>query len=68
MSLVSREKRGAVTLLTLNRPDKLNAMTRAMLDELGTALLEVEKDEDIRAVVLAGAGRAFSAGSSTSSP
>jgi len=62
MSLVSREMRGAVALLTLNRPDKLNAMTREMLDELSTALLEAEKDEDIRAVVLAGAGRAFSAG------
>ena len=62
MSLVSREKRGAVALLKLNRPEKLNAMTRPMLDELGAALVEAGQDEDVRAVVLAGEGRAFSAG------
>jgi len=62
MSLVNREKRGAVFLLKLNRPEKLNAMTRTMLDELREALVEAERDEDIRAVILAGEGRAFSAG------
>jgi enoyl-CoA hydratase len=62
MSLVNREKRGAVVLLKLNRPEKLNALTREMLDELSAALDEAERDEDIRAVILAGEGRAFSAG------
>lgn len=62
MSLVICEKRGAVALLKLNRPGKLNAMTRPMLDELGEALVDAERDDDIRVVVLAGEGRAFSAG------
>ena len=62
MSLLNQETRGAVALLKLNRPDKLNAMTRPMLDELGDALRAIERDDGIRAVVLAGEGRAFSAG------
>jgi enoyl-CoA hydratase len=61
-NLVNREKRGAVALLKLNRPEKLNAMTRPMLDELAEALEEAERDEETRVVVLAGEGRAFSAG------
>jgi enoyl-CoA hydratase len=51
-----------VVTLTLNRPDKLNAIDGAMLDALGEALAEIEGDRDIRAVILTGAGRAFSAG------
>ena len=62
MSLVTRETSGAVVLLKLNRPDKLNAMTRPMLDELGDALADIERNDAVRAVVLAGEGRAFSAG------
>jgi enoyl-CoA hydratase len=62
MSLVRYEKRGAIAILTLHRPEKLNAMTRAMLDELSAALVEAERDVDIRAVILTGEGRAFSAG------
>jgi enoyl-CoA hydratase/carnithine racemase len=52
----------AILTLTLNRPDKLNAIDSAMLDALGEALLAVERDPEIRAVILTGAGRAFSAG------
>ena len=62
MSLLIHENRGAVALLKLNRPDKLNAMTRPMLDELSDALEAIAHDDDIRVVVLAGEGRAFSAG------
>jgi enoyl-CoA hydratase len=58
--LVQRE--GAILTLTLNRPDKLNAIDGAMLDALGAALGEIERDREIRAVVMTGAGRAFSAG------
>lgn len=61
-SLVRSDRQGAVAVLTLNRPDKLNAVNAAMIDALDHALDEAEADEGVRAVVLAGAGRAFSAG------
>jgi len=48
--------------ITLNRPRVLNAINRELLDDLSTAMLQVEEDESVRAVVLTGAGRAFSAG------
>jgi enoyl-CoA hydratase/carnithine racemase len=57
------EARGPVALLTLNRPDKLNALDYPLIDRLMAALDAVEEDDAIRAVVLTGAGeRAFSAG------
>lgn len=53
----------AVARVTLNRPDKLNALDRAMIDALAGLLDQIEVDEHIRAIVLTGAGeRAFSAG------
>ena len=60
--LVRSELRGAIALLTLNRPDKLNAVNGEMIRELDRALDAAEADEAVRAIVLAGAGRAFSAG------
>jgi enoyl-CoA hydratase/carnithine racemase len=51
-----------VVTLTLNRPDKLNAIDSPMLDALAEILGEIEADPSCRAVVLTGAGRAFSAG------
>lgn len=56
------EMRGRVALLTLNRPDKLNALNYATNDLLLRRLDEIEVDEKIGAVVLTGSGRAFSAG------
>jgi enoyl-CoA hydratase len=56
------ETRGPVALLTLNRPDKLNAIDARMVRELGEALDRAEADDAVRCVVLQGAGRAFSAG------
>ena len=56
------EVEGAIASLTLNRPDKLNAINNEMVDELNHALDRAENDEDVRVIVLAGAGRAFSAG------
>jgi 2-(1,2-epoxy-1,2-dihydrophenyl)acetyl-CoA isomerase len=53
---------GGVLRLTLNRPAKLNAFTRAMLGELRSRLEEATTDPTCRVVVLTGAGRAFSAG------
>ena len=58
--LVQRD--GSILTLTLNRADKLNAIDGAMLDALGEALGEIERDPEISAVILTGAGRAFSAG------
>lgn len=62
MSLVEYRQQGAVAFLKLDRPDKLNAITRGMLDELGEHLARAEADDDVRAIVLHGEGRAFSAG------
>lgn len=57
------ERDGAVALLTLDRPAKLNALTRNMLGELLAAADELERDDDCRVVILAGAGdKAFCAG------
>ncbi len=56
------EDRGAVRVLTLNRPDKLNAINGALVRELGEALHAADAADDVVAIVLTGAGRAFSAG------
>lgn len=57
------ETRGAVAVVTMNRPDKLNACNTVMYRELDHALARIEADDGIRAVVMTGAGdRAFSAG------
>ena len=61
-SLVQYQRRGAIAILTLNRPDKLNAINAAMIDELGRALDAAETDDAVRVIVVAGAGKAFSAG------
>jgi 2-(1,2-epoxy-1,2-dihydrophenyl)acetyl-CoA isomerase len=55
-------RQGAVAVVTLNRPDRLNAMTRAMLLDLLAVLESLAADDSVRAVVLTGAGRAFCAG------
>jgi len=57
------ERRGAVLILRLNRPEARNALTGSLLRGIGTAALEAEKDPEIRAIVLTGTGdRAFCAG------
>ena len=60
--LVRFERRDSLAVLTLNRPDKLNAINAAMIDGLHRALDAAEVDDAVRAVVLVGAGRAFSSG------
>ena len=62
VQLLLRDYSGGVATLTLNRPAQYNALSAALLSELLTALGNIAKDESIRAVVLAGAGRAFCAG------
>ena len=56
------ERHGAVAVVSLNRPDKLNSFNGALRRELLLAVREVNDDDSVRVVVLTGAGRAFSAG------
>ena len=56
------EKIGAVARLTLNRPECANALNAVMLNEIGIALEEIERDAGLRAVIVRGAGAAFSSG------
>src|SRR3546814_3591875 len=59
--LIDRPSRG-YAVVTLNRPAKLNALSRQLVDELGRALEQLAVDPDLRALVLTGAGKAFCAG------
>lgn len=56
------EKRGAVAWVTLNRPRQLNAYNMAMRDDLFEILSAIHEDSEVRAMVLTGAGEAFSTG------
>ena len=57
------EKRGGIAYVTVNRPEKLNALNRKVMEELGACFAEIRDDEDVRAVILTGAGeKAFVAG------
>ena len=56
------ERRDNVELLTLNRPEKLNAWTPSMAGELAEAIARANGDDEVGAVVLTGAGRGFCAG------
>ena len=56
------ENRGAVRVLTMNRPDKLNALNTELTSTLLAALEAADKDDSVRAVVLTGAGDAFCSG------
>lgn len=60
--LVSYDVRDNVAHVVLNRPDKLNALTLDMLDDLERAAKRASKDKSLRAVLLYGAGESFSAG------
>ena len=59
---VKYETRGAIGVVTLNRPEKLNAQKALMAQELLDAFKEVDADPDVRAVVFRGEGRAFCSG------
>ena len=63
MSLVLTARDGPVATVTLNRPEAMNALSRALRAELAAAMRGLAADESIRAIVLTGAGeRAFTAG------
>ncbi len=61
MDLLEQIKDG-VAILTMNRPERLNAMSRAMLEAMDAALVRLAADPEIGAVVLTGAGKGFCAG------
>lgn len=61
------ENKNRVALITLNRPDKMNAWTVTMMGELIDALGRAEADDDVRVIVVTGAGKAFCAGADLSS-
>ena len=60
--LVLYDTRGPAAWITLNRPEKLNAISRAMVDDLHEVLALALADDAVKIVVLTGAGKAFSAG------
>ena len=62
MSLVDLTADGGVRTITLNAPDRLNALDRPLLDELRAAVSQVAGDAEARALVVTGAGRGFCAG------
>lgn len=56
------DRRGAVGLITLNRPEALNALNKALMDELTAAVDELEADDAVHCLVLTGSTKAFAAG------
>ena len=57
------EKRDdGVALVTLNRPKALNALNHALFKDLNAALMQLDKDPEVKAIVLTGSDRAFAAG------
>jgi enoyl-CoA hydratase len=62
VSVVVYERRGPAAWLTLNRPDKLNALSYELVRELRAAIARATDDDEVKVAVVTGAGRAFSAG------
>ena len=56
------EKEGSIARLILNRPEKLNAITTVMMDEIESAISRAEEDDEVKVLILKGAGRAFCSG------
>lgn len=62
LETVTYEARDGVGRITMNRPDKRNALNHGLIDDLDSAFREAERDRSVRAVVLAGNGESFCAG------
>jgi len=63
---IKYEVQDNILTITLNRPDKMNAFTNIMMDELIAAFDAADADDDVRAIIVTGAGRAFCAGADLS--
>jgi enoyl-CoA hydratase len=61
-ALILQQIQGRVAILTLNRPKALNALNDALMNELGQALLKLDADDDIGAMIITGSEKAFAAG------
>jgi len=59
---IATEVRDRILTITLNRPDRLNAFTSSMLEELLQALDDADADDEVRAIIFTGAGRGYCAG------
>ncbi len=62
MTMTTYERRGAIALITLNNPDKMNALGGTMLADLAANFAAAEADSGVRAVLITGAGRGFCGG------
>ena len=62
MSLVEVERDGAIAVVLLNRPDALNALSDELMDDLVARLGELDREPEVRCIVLGGSERAFAAG------
>jgi enoyl-CoA hydratase/carnithine racemase len=63
---IKYEVQDNILTITLNRPDKMNAFTHVMMDELISAFDAADADDNVRAIIVTGAGRAFCAGADLS--
>lgn len=61
-ALILQQIQGRVAILTLNRPKALNALNDELMNELGQALLKLDADDDIGAIIITGSEKAFAAG------
>lgn len=61
-NIIAEKKDGGVALITLNRPDALNALNDALISELGDAIDGYEADDEIGCIVITGSEKAFAAG------
>ncbi|MBI2824077.1 MAG: enoyl-CoA hydratase/isomerase family protein [Planctomycetia bacterium] len=61
-SLITKRIDGELLFVTINRPEKRNALTPEMLEEVAAAICSVDREPDVRAVIVSGAGPIFSAG------
>ena len=66
MALVEVEVKDGIAQVTLNRPDALNSLSQALLGELDAAATRIEREGQIKAAIVTGAGRAFAAGADIS--
>lgn len=66
MSEIITAKENSIYTITLNRPEKRNALNDALINDLKTTLREVDKDETLRAIVIKGAGKDFCSGADLS--
>ena len=62
MTLVETERQGQIFIIRLNRPERMNAMGKELLREMGEAFILFKDDSQLEVAILTGSGRAFCAG------